>query len=120
MENQEVDQKIQKIIQSNDFDDLFKALSLKSESIVKAICFMLAKLAYWRELRLKRSVAPKDLTFLSRIAHFHMVNKIQIKAKPEDNKANIELIKFLSKSLKKKVRIVSGFKSKEKIVEIAE
>ncbi|MEK6946567.1 MAG: DUF167 domain-containing protein [Nanoarchaeota archaeon] len=46
--------------------------------------------------------------------------KIQIKAKPEDNKANIELIKFLSKSLKKKVRIVSGFRSKEKIVEIAE
>ena len=80
MENQEVDQKIQRIIQSNDFDDLFKALSLKSESTVKAICFMLAKLAYWRELRLKRSVAPKDLTFLSRIAHFHMVNKIQIKA----------------------------------------
>ncbi|HLC61956.1 MAG TPA: DUF167 domain-containing protein [Candidatus Nanoarchaeia archaeon] len=46
--------------------------------------------------------------------------KIQIKAKPEDNKANIELIKFLSKELKKKVRITSGFKSKEKIVEIAE
>lgn len=46
--------------------------------------------------------------------------KIQIKAKPEDNKANIELIKFLSKELKKKVRIASGFRSKEKIVEIAE
>ncbi len=46
--------------------------------------------------------------------------RIQIKAKPEDNKANIELIKFLSKSLKKKVRMVSGFKSREKIVEIIE
>ena len=46
--------------------------------------------------------------------------RIQIKAKPEDNKANIELIKFLSKELKKKVRIASGFKSKEKIVEITE
>ena len=46
--------------------------------------------------------------------------KIQIKAKPEDNKANIELIKFLSKELKKKIRIASGFRSKEKIVEIAE
>ena len=46
--------------------------------------------------------------------------KIQIKAKPEDNKANIELIKFLSKSLKKKVRIFSGLKSREKIVEITD
>ena len=46
--------------------------------------------------------------------------RINIKAKPEDNKANIELIKFLSKSLKKKVRIVSGFKSREKVVEITD
>lgn len=46
--------------------------------------------------------------------------KIQIKAKPEDNKANIKLIKFLSKSLKKKVRIVSGFKSREKIIELSD
>ena len=38
--------------------------------------------------------------------------------KPEDNKANIEVIKFLSKSLKKKVKIVSGLKSKEKMIEI--
>ena len=44
--------------------------------------------------------------------------RISIKAKPEDNKANVEVIKFLSKLLKKKVRIVSGLKSKEKIIEI--
>ena len=43
--------------------------------------------------------------------------RISIKAKPEGNKANIEIIKFLSKSLKRKVRIVSGLKSKEKIIE---
>ena len=42
---------------------------------------------------------------------------VRIKAKPEDNKANIEIIKFLSKQLKKKVRIASGLKSKEKIIE---
>jgi len=42
---------------------------------------------------------------------------VRIKAKPEDNKANIEIIKFLSKYLKKKVRIASGLKSKEKIIE---
>ena len=42
---------------------------------------------------------------------------ISIKAKPEDNKANFEIIKFLSKQLKKKVRIASGLKFKEKIIE---
>lgn len=43
--------------------------------------------------------------------------RVAIKAKSEGNKANIELIKFLSKLLKKKVKIVSGLKSKEKIIE---
>jgi uncharacterized protein (TIGR00251 family) len=45
---------------------------------------------------------------------------VSIAAPPEDNKANIELIKFLSRQLKKQVRIVSGFGSKTKIVEILE
>lgn len=44
--------------------------------------------------------------------------RISIKARPEDNKANVELIKFLSKLLKKRVRIVSGLKSREKMLEI--
>lgn len=43
---------------------------------------------------------------------------ISIAAKPENNKANIEIIKFLSRLLKKKVRIISGLKSREKIVKI--
>lgn len=42
---------------------------------------------------------------------------VKIKAKAEDSKANMELIKFLSKVLSKKVKIKSGFKSKEKIIE---
>ena len=42
---------------------------------------------------------------------------INIKEKAEDNKANIELIRFLSKELNKKVRIKSGLKSKIKILE---
>ena len=45
------------------------------------------------------------------------VYKINIKAKAEDNKANKELIRFLSKILGKKVKIKSGFKSREKIIE---
>ena len=43
---------------------------------------------------------------------------VSIAAPPEDNKANIALIKFLSRELKKQVRIVSGFGSKTKIVEV--
>lgn len=41
---------------------------------------------------------------------------VRIKAKAEGNKANIELIKFLSKVLGKRVNIKSGFKSREKII----
>ena len=44
--------------------------------------------------------------------------RISIKAKPEDNKANIEVIRFLSKLLKKKVKIIAGIKSREKLIEI--
>ena len=43
---------------------------------------------------------------------------IKIKSRAEDNKANIELIKFLSKLLKKKARIASGLRSREKIIQV--
>ncbi|MBN1645348.1 YggU family protein [Candidatus Woesearchaeota archaeon] len=42
--------------------------------------------------------------------------RIAIKAKADKNKANIELIKFLSKQLNRKVRIKTGLKSREKII----
>lgn len=42
--------------------------------------------------------------------------RVEIKAPPEDNKANIEVIKFFSKLSKKKVRIISGMTSKNKIL----
>ena len=42
--------------------------------------------------------------------------KVNVHARPEDNAANIEIIKFFTKLLKKKVRIKSGLKSKEKIL----
>ena len=45
----------------------------------------------------------------------YMVN---IKAKPEDNKANIEIIRFFSKLLKKRVIIIQGLKSREKLIRI--
>lgn len=43
---------------------------------------------------------------------------IALKSPPIENKANIELIKFLKNHFKKQVLIKSGFKSKEKIIEI--
>jgi uncharacterized protein (TIGR00251 family) len=44
--------------------------------------------------------------------------RVNIKAKAEDNKANVEVIKFFSKLLKKRVRIVAGRRSREKILRI--
>ena len=44
--------------------------------------------------------------------------KVNVKAPADKNKANLEIIKFFSKLLKKKVIIKKGLKSKEKILEI--
>ncbi len=43
---------------------------------------------------------------------------IAVHAPPEDNKANIELIKFLSRKFGAEVRIVRGLKGRNKVVEI--
>lgn len=42
---------------------------------------------------------------------------IDVAAPPEDNKANIELLKFLRRLSKKDVRLVSGTTSRNKVVE---
>jgi len=44
--------------------------------------------------------------------------KVDVAAAPETDKANKEVVKFFSKLLKKKVRIVSGSKSRDKVLEI--
>jgi hypothetical protein len=44
--------------------------------------------------------------------------KVNIKEKAEDNRANREVIKFFSKLLKKKVKIIKGLKSREKVLKI--
>lgn len=44
--------------------------------------------------------------------------RINLNAKPIEGEANKELIKFLSKELKRNVRIINGFRSKEKIIEL--
>jgi len=45
--------------------------------------------------------------------------RIEIKAPAEDNKSNIQLVKFLSKALKKDVKIIRGFKNREKLLRIS-
>jgi uncharacterized protein len=45
--------------------------------------------------------------------------KVAVAAPPDKNKANKELIRFLSKEFKKKVRIKSGLTSKEKVIELS-
>lgn len=43
--------------------------------------------------------------------------KISLKAKPIEGEANKELIKFLRKEFNAQHRIISGFRSKEKLIE---
>lgn len=45
--------------------------------------------------------------------------KLFLKSPPEQNKANIEIIKELSKTLNASVKILSGHKSKHKCLEIS-
>lgn len=50
------------------------------------------------------------------IAIKNNIINVTISAPPDKNEANIELIKFFSKLLKRQVRIIKGFKSKNKIL----
>lgn len=43
---------------------------------------------------------------------------VNVKSQPIEGKANKEIIKLFHKKFKKPIRIVSGLKSKEKILEI--
>ncbi|MBU2589254.1 MAG: YggU family protein [Nanoarchaeota archaeon] len=45
--------------------------------------------------------------------------RVNVKTIPEKGKANLEIIKLFHKKLKKQVKMVSGFKSKEKVLEIS-
>lgn len=44
--------------------------------------------------------------------------RINVHAQPRKGKANIEIIKFFKKKLKKDVKIISGAGSKEKLLKI--
>jgi len=44
--------------------------------------------------------------------------EVKLKSSAKDNKANIELIKLLKKYFKSRIKIKSGLKSRNKIVEV--
>ncbi|MCP3682455.1 MAG: YggU family protein [bacterium] len=46
--------------------------------------------------------------------------RVNIKAPADKNKANKELVKFLSKTIKKRVAIASGLKSRLKFIKVVE
>jgi len=69
----------------------------------------------------KLSIIVKANASSTEIVDAHSEKKIirvAIAAPADKNKANIEIIRFFSKLLKKKVRISAGLKSKEKVLEI--
>jgi len=45
--------------------------------------------------------------------------KVAIKAPPENNKANIEIIKFFNRLTKKQTHIITGLTSKEKLLKFS-
>jgi len=44
--------------------------------------------------------------------------RVNVKSPAEDNKANIEVIKLLTRHFKKKVKIIKGLRSKEKLISL--
>lgn len=46
--------------------------------------------------------------------------KVYLKKPAEDNKANIELLKFLNEYFNNETKIIKGFNSREKIIKIGE
>lgn len=68
---------------------------------------------------LKIIVKPgKKKNFVLRYDYEKKAVIAEIKSPAQDNKANKEVIKYFSKLLKKRVKIKSGLRSKEKILTI--
>jgi uncharacterized protein len=70
------------------------------------------------KIRLKLKVSTGKPRFKVKFNEDEDLLLVEIKSNPEKGKANREIIKELKKYFKKEIEIVSGFKNKEKIVEI--
>jgi len=67
-------------------------------------------------MQLEVTVVPKSGSF--RVEQKEGRIKVHLKGAPEANKANIELIKEMRRLLGAGVRIVSGFSSRRKVLEV--
>ena len=65
------------------------------------------------EIRVKPKSGKQEIQKISKKEY-----KVYLKQQAEDNKANIELLKFLKKYFKKDVKIIKGLKSRNKITEV--
>lgn len=70
-------------------------------------------------LRVRVKPNASETTLLGYDEQRHAI-LIAVAAAPEDNKANLALLKFLKKQLGKPVRLKSGATSRDKIIEIIE
>ena len=72
-------------------------------------------------VRLTPKASRNALSGIIEMPNGRKMLKISVNALPEDGKANIELIRFLSKTLnipKNRIELVSGTTSREKLVQI--
>ena len=66
------------------------------------------------QIKVRVKTGKSDSCIVSRCE----VWEVCLKSRPVDGKANLELVKLISKDLKRKVKIVKGLKSRYKILEI--
>lgn len=62
------------------------------------------------------SVIVKPNAKENTITKIDNIYKVTIKAMPKEGKANLELVKFLSRYFKKRAGIISGLRSKKKLI----
>ena len=67
-------------------------------------------------MKLSVRVVPNAKAF--RIGHSENGWKVYVKEKAEDNKANMAVLKGLRKLLKREVKLVSGAKARNKVLEV--
>ena len=64
-------------------------------------------------IRVKANSKKQEIKKLSKKNYL-----INLKQPPENNKANLELIKLLKKHLKEDIKIIKGHRSKNKVVKV--
>ena len=65
------------------------------------------------KIKVKTNSRGQDIEKISDCEYF-----VKLKSAPENNKANLELVKVLKKYFKKEIKIKSGFSSRNKVIEL--